>query len=460
MEVTQRRYMNRLIRVVRPPEPHRFPLASPRQNPTTGFRILNKDAYAYRGPHASSKSQNRRSSIFSLSSSSGYGWEFQKFAATMETDGTTRLPESDATLAEDFVHDRKIHSPEIAIDEREELNSVSEVSQNAEPFSEDSSSEIASDDDVRREDVPALTESEAPKSTVMEAQEKKVLPEELSKGVVMLECESSAEGGSCDVYVVGTAHVSRESCREVQAIIGYMKPQVVFLELCSNQVAILTPQNLQVPTMKEMVDMWKKKNMNTFGILYSWFLAKVANKLEVFPGSEFRVAFEEAMQYGGKVILGDRPVHITVRRTWGKTSLWHKAKFLYSILFQAVFLPSPEELNKMLKEMDDVDMLTLVIQDMSKAFPTLMETLVYERDLYMSSTLLRVASEHTSVVAVVGKGHLQGIKQHWKQHVDVKDLLEIPARKSTVSDMKILKFLGVAVAGAAIISGVYLAGKK
>ncbi|KAF9593577.1 hypothetical protein IFM89_024211 [Coptis chinensis] len=26
----------------------------------------------------------------------------------------------------------------------------------------------------------------------------------------------------------------------------------------------------------------------------------VANKLEVFPGSEFRVAFEEAMKYGGK----------------------------------------------------------------------------------------------------------------------------------------------------------------
>lgn len=30
--------------------------------------------------------------------------------------------------------------------------------------------------------------------------------------------------------------------------------------------------------------------------------------------------------------------------------------------------------------MDDVDMLTLVIQEMSKEFPTLMETLVHERD--------------------------------------------------------------------------------
>lgn len=41
------------------------------------------------------------------------------------------------------------------------------------------------------------------------------------------------------------------------------------------------------------------------------FLAsKVASQLDVLPGAEFRVAFEEAMSYGGKVILGDRPVQV------------------------------------------------------------------------------------------------------------------------------------------------------
>ncbi|XP_031254536.1 traB domain-containing protein [Pistacia vera] len=288
---------------------------------------------------------------------------------------------------------------------------------------------------------------------------KKELPEELSKSVVFLTCESSAEGGTCDVYVVGTAHISQDSCREVEAIIDYLKPQAVFLELCSSRVAILTPQNLKVPTMGEMIEMYKKKH-NMFGILYSWFLAKVASKLEVFPGSEFRVAFEEAMKYGGKVILGDRPVQITLRRTWAKMPLWHKAKLLYSLIFQAFFLPSPEDLNKMLKDMDDIDMLTLVIQEMSKEFPTLMETLVHERDKYMSSSLLRVASEHNSVVAVVGRGHLQGIKKHWKQPVSTNDLMAIPTQKPVLSAAKILTTIGVAGAGAAIISGVYLKFKK
>ncbi|KAK3135172.1 hypothetical protein QOZ80_5BG0415430 [Eleusine coracana subsp. coracana] len=291
------------------------------------------------------------------------------------------------------------------------------------------------------------------------------LPEELAKGVVCLECETSpgaaaaGMGPTCRVYLIGTAHVSQESCDQVKAVINYLKPQAVFLELCLSRVSILTPQNLQVPTMNEMIDMWKNKKMNTFGILYSWFLAKVASQLEVLPGAEFRVAFEEAISYGGKVILGDRPVQITLRRTWGKMSLWHRAKFLYCIVFQSIFLPSTEELNKMLKDMDDVDMLTLVIQEMSKEFPSLMETLLHERDLYMSSQLLKVAREHSSVVAVVGKGHVSGIKKNWQQPIQLKSLLELPAANQGVSKVKILASIGV-LSGVLVASGIYLWGKK
>ncbi|KAJ6371901.1 hypothetical protein OIU77_002260 [Salix suchowensis] len=281
--------------------------------------------------------------------------------------------------------------------------------------------------------------------------ERMELPEELSRSVMVLTCESKAVGGTCVVHLVGTAHVSQESCREVQAVISYLKPQVVFLELCASRVAMLSPQNLKVPTMGEMIEMWKK-NHNTFGILYSWFLAKVADKLEVFPGSEFRVAFEEARKYEGKVVLGDRPVHPLASASASASALVRKDYIAEDM--------GSEDLEKMLKEMDDVDMLTLVIQEMSKQFPTLMETLVQERDQYMSSTLLSIAKEHNSVVAVVGKGHLQGIKRHWEQHIELKDLMELPSQKSAVSARKVLALLGVAVAGAAIVSGIYLSRKK
>uniref|UniRef100_A0A368UI35 TraB family protein n=1 Tax=Glycine max TaxID=3847 RepID=A0A368UI35_SOYBN len=305
---------------------------------------------------------------------------------------------------------------------------------------------------IVRIDEPSEADAAASSAPAESDRRPATLPPELSRNVRVLSCESSAEGGVCDVYLVGTAHVSEESSREVQAIVNFLKPQVVFLELCSSRVAVLTLQNLKVPTMGEMVTMLKKKH-NMFEVLYGC-------KLEVFPGSEFRVAYEEAIKYGGRVILGDRPVQITLRRTWSKMPLWHKTKFLYSLLFQAVFLSNADDLNKMLNEMDDSDMLTLVIQEMSKEFPTLMETLVHERDQYMSSTLLKVASENSSVVAVVGKGHLQGIKKHWKQPVVMKDLMTVPSPKPVVSATRIVTSVGAAVAGVSIISGIYLSCKK
>ncbi|KAF3332962.1 TraB domain-containing protein [Carex littledalei] len=283
--------------------------------------------------------------------------------------------------------------------------------------------------------------------------------DEIAKGIVRLECESSAEGGVCHVYLVGTAHVSQESCKEVKAVISYLKPQVVFLELCPSRVNILTPQNFKVPTTSEMFEMWKNQKANPFGILYSWFLAKVASKLEVLPGAEFRVAYEEAMSYGARVILGDRPVEITLRRTWGNMPTWHKIKFLYHIVFQSVFLPGADEIAKMLKEMDDADALTVVVQEMSKAFPSLMETLIVERDKYMSQALLRVARENSSVVAVVGKGHLSGIKKNWMQPVEVQSLLEVPSTRKGFGVFKIFASVGV-VTGVAVASGIYLWSKK
>jgi pheromone shutdown protein TraB len=100
------------------------------------------------------------------------------------------------------------------------------------------------------------------------------LPEEFAKSVMVLTCESTAEGGSCDVYLVGTAHVSQESCREVEAVISALKPQAVFLELCSSRLSILTPQTVkEPPTWMEMIYMWKKKH-NLFEIVYGYILAK------------------------------------------------------------------------------------------------------------------------------------------------------------------------------------------
>uniref|UniRef100_A0A803MY63 TraB family protein n=2 Tax=Chenopodium quinoa TaxID=63459 RepID=A0A803MY63_CHEQI len=105
--------------------------------------------------------------------------------------------------------------------------------------SDDNGGERINNDDVGGE---RIAESEG--SNNAGESESRSLPQELSRNVVVLSC-NNGDGYKCDVYLVGTAHVSEESCREVQAVISFLKPEVVFLELCSSRVSILTLKDLK-----------------------------------------------------------------------------------------------------------------------------------------------------------------------------------------------------------------------
>lgn len=40
----------------------------------------------------------------------------------------------------------------------------------------------------------------------------------------------------------------------------------------------------------------------------------------------------------------------------------------------------------------------------------------------MSASLLKFAREHSSVVAVMGRGHLAGVEKHWNQPIEVSTI--------------------------------------
>lgn len=200
-----------------------------------------------------------------------------------------------------------------------------------------------------------------------------------------------------------------------------------------------------------MLEAYRKKEMNVFGLLYSWYLAKVGEKLEVVPGSEFRIAYEEALKCGASVVLGDRPVEVTLKRTWCKLSLWHKTHFIVSALTGFFYLPSMDEIHALLEQSDE---LTRLFEELGKTYPTITQTLVVERDLYMVASLRNVARRHSSVVAVVGLGHLSGIQKHWKEDINVEELMTIPFANTTKSRRWFWSKVALGVGG--IIAGVAL----
>ncbi|GAQ88178.1 hypothetical protein KFL_004060130 [Klebsormidium nitens] len=256
------------------------------------------------------------------------------------------------------------------------------------------------------------------------------LPLELRQNTIVLRGPAHPSSRKALVYLLGTAHVSQDSCKEVRALIREVKPDAVFVELCSGRTAVLMPpKDLVIPTFAEMFDQLRNKKANAFAVIYGYFLARVASRLTVLPGEEFRIAYEEALACGASIKLGDRPIQVTLQRTWGQMPAWHKFKLLWQMLVQASSLPDADELAATMEDLKDTDMLTLAIKEMSKTFPTLWRTLVLERDQYMAASLRDLARTSNRVVAVVGKGHQSGIRENWEAPIDVKALMEMPPEK-------------------------------
>ncbi|XP_057780478.1 uncharacterized protein LOC130999024 isoform X2 [Salvia miltiorrhiza] len=240
---------------------------------------------------------------------------------------------------------------------------------------------------------------------------------ELSRSVVMLTCDSSADGGVCNVYLVGSNHASPKSWEEVRATVRFLKPEVVFLEFCSIREHILRREKIKVPTIMEMVEMWKKNNKLSW-ILYKWCFAK-----------------------------------ITDRRYIAKTSI---CQFL-TVQIEGIPMNLPNDIvEKVTYGKYDAHAVHRYNQEMAKSDPAWAEIYIHERDLYLSAKILDVARKHKSVVAVVGKGHVPGIQKNWKQPVDVEQLLTIPNKKKTISVGKILS----SIMGVAIVYGIYLSIKN
>ncbi|XP_047973424.1 traB domain-containing protein-like [Salvia hispanica] len=259
------------------------------------------------------------------------------------------------------------------------------------------------------------------------------MPQELTGGVVELTCKSSAPSGVCNVYLVGTSHDCPESGRLAQVAVKFFKPEVVFLELCSYRTHIIMGQNAKVPSIREMVDMWRK-NLTISYILHYWFMTKTQKESwDGIYGGEFYLANAEAMKYGAKVILGDRPYPVSAMRYMGKTSLVHL------LIPQEISLPK-EVYNKIHGKVH-AGAMDRIKEEYAKQDPITAQTFIDERDQYMSAKLREVATQHKSVVAIVGMAHVPGVKKYWnpKHPLDVEQLLSIP--KQPIRVWRVLAFM-------------------
>jgi pheromone shutdown protein TraB len=134
-------------------------------------------------------------------------------------------------------------------------------------------------------------------------------------------------GARGSVRVVGTAHVSEASAREVEEVIAEERPDVVAVELDEGRFRQLkgdTPDDLDAADLL--------KGNTVFQFIAYWMLSYVQSRMgerfDVKPGADMMAAVETAEEHGIDVALVDRDIQVTIQRFWARLSGLEKLKLV------------------------------------------------------------------------------------------------------------------------------------
>ncbi|MDR1325747.1 MAG: TraB/GumN family protein [Treponema sp.] len=236
-----------------------------------------------------------------------------------------------------------------------------------------------------------------------------------------------------EIILIGTAHVSRESIEEVDQSIREEMPELVCVELDAGRYKSIAEQANWEQLDVSRVFKEGKGFLLIANLVLSSFQRRMGDELGVKPGEEMKMALDTATELGIPYALCDREVQLTLRRAWSTCGLWSKCKLLASLLSSAF---TTEKFDKAdienLKKRNELDGM---MNELAAYLPEVKATLIDERDRYLAAKLWTSGLGVRKQLAVIGAGHIMGIKAHLeqiargKENADTADLDTIPPPK-------------------------------
>ncbi|HMK48147.1 MAG TPA: TraB/GumN family protein [Methanocella sp.] len=262
-----------------------------------------------------------------------------------------------------------------------------------------------------------------------------------------------------NIVLVGTAHVSEKSIREVEEAIDRYAPDVVAVELDERRFKALQQPDEQKKNI-EIRELLKGNNLMVFMMQYmlAFVQRKVGTEVGVKPGAEMMAAVEAARKKGIAIALIDRDIGVTLTRFWAKMTLREKFRMFYSLALAMVGFGTD---NINLEEITKEDVVSDLIEELRKFTPSAATVLIDERDAYLAHNLVQIGRGQR-VIGVVGAGHREGIRKYIDRPETIppiRTLTEIP-KKRRIPILKIFSALivlsVVAVMGLLLLSGISL----
>ena len=246
-------------------------------------------------------------------------------------------------------------------------------------------------------------------------------PGSLPSTVRLLEFER--DGVRREVALVGTAHVSARSVDDVRHTIETFAPDTVCVELCEARY-----RNIIDKAAWRKLDIFKvlregKAPLLLSSLLMTSFQRRIAEELGVEPGAEMIEGIEQAKAREAELVLADRDIQVTLRRTWAGLGFFQKLRMLGQMLGGVLFAHEIDE--ETIEKLKEEEELHGMLDSLAEAFPDVKSTLIDERDIYLAQKIR--AAPGRRIVAVVGAGHVPGIVQHLQHEQSLEPLETVPA---------------------------------
>jgi len=259
--------------------------------------------------------------------------------------------------------------------------------------------------------------------------------------------------GDTKITLLGTAHVSRKSAEAVQNMIDSGHYDAVAVELCaSRHHALSEPEALAKMNLLQVLREGKAA-MVTANLAMGAYQQRLAEQYGIEPGAEMRAAMQGADRHGLPLLLVDREIGTTLKRT-GANLAWWKRWTLFSGLFLSLISHDDVD-EEEIEKLKEGDMLETAFAEFAHDRQDLYDPLIAERDRYMAAKLILAAREHPGkrILAVLGAGHLKGTSAQLGEMTDPEQqLTELDRQPPKSRWPKLIPWLIVAL----VLFGFYL----
>jgi pheromone shutdown-related protein TraB len=223
--------------------------------------------------------------------------------------------------------------------------------------------------------------------------------------------------------LLGTAHVSRASVAAVRELIESENFDAIAVELCDSRYRALRDREAWRNLDLLQIIREGKAGMVAANLALSAYQRRLAEQFGIEPGAEMKTAAELAESQQKPVWLIDREVSTTLKRAYRSVGFFQRFGILGGLV--ASLFERGEVAEADIEKLKQGDMLQSAFSEFAEQSEPLFRSLISERDSFMSARLREESSKAQArgaapkrVLAVIGAGHLEGMKREIGQQSD------------------------------------------